>query len=226
MERGSGTSPRVRDGSCRGSAAQSVGMAAPGPALRIVPADEASVEDLRTVFGRRGAASRCWCQRFKLGRGEAFADFPVEERIERLREQAGLDHSGDGTTCGLVAHVDEEPVGWCAVEPRPAYVGLVRNNRVPWTGRDEDRADASVWAVTCLFVRAGHRRQGLSGELARAAVAHARERGARAVEAYPITTKRVIDEELLVGTERVFAEAGLTVVSRPTPRRLVMRIDF
>ncbi len=25
--------------------------------------------------------------------------------------------------------------GWCAVEPRTAYEGLVRNNRVPWVDR-------------------------------------------------------------------------------------------
>jgi len=34
-----------------------------------------------------------------------------------------------------------------------AYEGLVRNNRVPWEGRDEDEADAGVWAVTCPFTR-------------------------------------------------------------------------
>ena len=54
----------------------------------------------------------------------------------------------------------------------------------------------------------------------------ARERGARALEGYPIITKDVITEELHVGTEGVFAAAGLTVVSRPTLRRVVMRIDF
>ena len=54
----------------------------------------------------------------------------------------------------------------------------------------------------------------------------ARARGARALEGYPITIKQVISEELHVGTEGVFAGAGLTEVCRPTPRRVVMRIDF
>ena len=83
-------------------------------------------------------------------------------------------------TSGLVAYLDGEPVGWCAVEPRPAYTGLVRNNRVPWEGRDEAKDDDSVWAVTCLFTRAGYRKRGVSYELARAAADFARERGARA----------------------------------------------
>jgi hypothetical protein len=36
----------------------------------------------------------------------------------------------------------------------------------------------------------------------------------------------VIPEELQVGTEGVFADAGFTEVSRPTLRRVVMRVDF
>ena len=80
--------------------------------------------------------------------------------------------------------------------------------------------------MTCLFVRAGFRKRGVSRALARAAVASARERGARAIEAYPIVTKNVIAEELHVGTPSVFANAGLVEVGRPTLRRLVMRRDF
>jgi hypothetical protein len=32
--------------------------------------------------------------------------------------------------------------------------------------------------------------------------------------------------ELYVGSRSIFADAGFTEVSRPTPRRAVMRIDF
>ena len=72
----------------------------------------------------------------------------------------------------------------------------------------------------------GFRKRGVSRALAGAAVEFARARGARAVEAYPMTATDVIAEELHVGTEGVFAQAGFTEVSRPTLRRVVMRIDF
>jgi GNAT superfamily N-acetyltransferase len=196
------------------------------PAISVVPANEASWEDLQTIFGTRGAASTCQCQRYKLQRREAFRSFPAEVRAQRLREQTDCGHPESDTTSGLVAYLDGEPVGWCAVEPRTAFHGLVRNNRVPWEGRAEDKADDSVWAVTCLFTRAGFRKRGVSRALARAAVDFARERGARAIEGYPMTTKDALLEELHVGTESVFADAGLTEVSRPTLRRVVMRLDF
>jgi GNAT superfamily N-acetyltransferase len=196
------------------------------PAISVVPANEASCDDLQTVFGTRGQASRCQCQRYKLRPRESFRSFPVEERAHRLRQQTDCGHPEAGATSGLVAYLGGEPVGWCAVEPRTAYEGLVRNNRVPWADRAEDKTDDTVWAVTCLFTRAGFRKRGVSRALARAAVDFARARGARALEGYPMTTKDVILEELHVGTEGVFADAGFAEVSHPTPRRVVMRIDF
>ncbi len=201
-------------------------VTAQNPAISVVPANEASCEELQAVLGTRGAGATCQCQRYKLRPREAFRSFPVEERAFRLRRQTDCGNPGSDTTSGLVAYLDGEPVGWCAVEPRTAYEGLLRTFRVPWEGRDEDKADDSVWAVTCLFTRAGFRRRGISRALAAAAVDFARERGARAIEAYPITTRNVISEELHVGTDSTFAGAGFTEVSRPTLRRVVMRIDF
>ena len=201
----------------------------PPDGLTIVPANEASCEALQTVFGTRGAATHCQCQRYKLRPKEAFSKFPVKERARRLREQTLCGHPESETTSGLVALLDGEPVGWCAVEPRTAYIGLVRNNRVPWEGRDEDKADGSVWAVTCVFTRAGFRGRGIAHALAGAAVAFARSRGARAVESYPLLTKpgqRISWDEIHVGSRDMFAAAGFTQVSHPTLRRVVMRIDL
>jgi GNAT superfamily N-acetyltransferase len=194
--------------------------------LTIVPANESACEDLQLIFGSRGTGRVCQCQRYKLEPGESFGSVPVEERQLRLREQTDCGDPGSGTTSGLVAYLNDEPVGWGAVEPRPEYIGLVRVFRVPWEGRDEDRSDPTVWAVTCLFTRAGFRKRGVSKELAKASVDFARRGGARAVEAYPITTKQVIPEELHVGTLDTYLEAGFSVVSRPTKRRAVVRIDF
>lgn len=194
--------------------------------LSVRPANEVSWADLELIFGTRGPASRCWCQRFKLRRREYFAGFPAEERADRLRRQTDCGHPESGETSGIVAYLDGEPVGWCAVEPRTAYEGLVRNNRVPWADRAEDKTDDSVWAVTCFLARVGFRKRGVSRALARAAVEFARERGARAIEGYPIITGNAMLEELLVGTVNIFADAGFTEVSRPTLRRVVMRIDF
>lgn len=194
--------------------------------IYVVPANQTPCGDLRTVLGTRGPASRCQCQRYKLEPRESFAAVPAEVRADRLRQQTHCDDPDSPATSGLVAYLAGEPVGWCAIEPRLNYFGLTRVYKVPWQGRTEDPADGSVWAVTCLFTRAGFRRQGVSRALACAAVDFARDRGARALEAYPMTTTMAITEELHVGTYDTYAAAGLREVNRPTSRRAVMRIEF
>lgn len=197
------------------------------PPVTVVPANEATWEDIQAVFGTRGYASRCQCQYFKI-RDKDWKAVPTAERAFRLRQQTDCGYPDSETTSGLVAYVGGEPAGWCAVEPRSAYPRL-RYMRVPWSGRDEDIADDTVWAVTCFTVRVGRRRQGISRALARAAVDFARERGARALEGYPMIVDPGEDltwGELYVGARSIFADAGFAEVIQPTKRRVVMRIDF
>ena len=197
--------------------------------LTVVPANEAPWDDLQSVFGSRGEAPLCQCQRYKLRPKEAFSKFPAEERAARLLAQTQCGNPDADATTGLVAYLDGQPVGWCAVEPRTAYPGLLRVYRVPWEGRVEDKTDDSVWAVTCVFTRSGYRRRGISRALVRAAVEFARGRGARALEGYPMLVEPSQDitwGEMHVGSRSIFVDAGFEQVSHPTPRRVVMRIYF
>jgi GNAT superfamily N-acetyltransferase len=200
-----------------------------GDALTIVPANEASWEDLQAVFGPRGDPSRCHCQRYKMRFRESWASVGAATLAARFRVQTECGDPKAPSTSGLVAYLDGEPVGWCAVEPRAAYPRLLRDTRVPWVDRTEDKTDHRVWAVTCFVTRVGYRRRGVAYALARAAVDFARERGAQALEGYPMITepgREITWGELYVGSRSVFAAAGFTEVSHPTPRRVVMRIDF
>ena len=200
-------------------------MPSASPALRIVPANEASWEDLQAIFGTRGAASvlvpalqaasraRPSASSRSRSAPSGSASRPSAGFPERRRPAASSPTWTASPSAGAPSsHV--RPTPGCAQQPGP------------WIGRTEDKADATVWAVTCLFTRAGFRKRGISRALALAAVDFARDRGARALEAYPINTTDVIAEELHVGTVPTFADAGLTEVSRPTLRRVVMRIDF
>ncbi|MFD4675577.1 GNAT family N-acetyltransferase [Lentzea sp. NPDC058450] len=187
--------------------------------IRILPSEEVPWEDVEAVFD--GSEPRkCRCQRYKV-KGWIWRDSTLDERYEAQCSQAALGS-------GLVAYVDGEPAGWVAVEPRCGYAKLL-DMPIPWKGRTEDKDDPDVWAVTCFVVRKGFRRQGLTYELAAATVEHARSRGARAVEAYPMMAdpgKTVTWGELHVGARQVFEEAGFVQVTHPTKRRFVMRVDF
>jgi GNAT superfamily N-acetyltransferase len=195
--------------------------------LTVVPANKAAWTDLLAIFGVDGYPGRCYCQHFKT-RDRDRSSLTVDGRRNNLREQAGCGNSRARTTSGLVAYLGDEPVGWVAVEPRTAYLRLNRMRTV-WSGREEDKTDEGVWAVPCFVVRKGYRRRGITYALAAGTVDFAREHGARALEAYPMITtpgKEITWGELYVGTRQVFESAGFAEVSHPSPRRVVMRIDF
>lgn len=194
--------------------------------LTIVPANKASWDDITAIFGTTDQG-RCQCQRFKII-GWIWRDSTLEQRTAMLRAQTACGHPDSAITSGLVAYLDNEPAGWVAVEPRTAYPKL-RTTRIPWSGRHEDKDDAGIWAVTCFAVRKGYRGRGLTYPLAHATIDFARERGARALEAYPMITqpgKEITWGETHVGTRQVFEAAGFKEITRPTLRRVVMRIDF
>lgn len=194
--------------------------------LSFVPANEASWADIKAVFGTRGDAAQCWCQRYKSW--DIWSDLPREVLADRLYDDTSCGDPSAERTSGFVTYLDGEPVGWCAVEPRTAYPRLLRMP-IPWKGRTEDKTDDGVWAVTCFVVRVGYRRRGLSGAMAAAAVDFARSRGARVLEAYPMITtpgKEITWGELHVGSRSVFARAGFTEVTHPTLRRVVMRLEL
>ena len=194
---------------------------------RIVAANLADCRDLATLFGRRGAAATCQCQRYRLARGESFAGTPVGVRAQRLREQTACGDPASPTTSGLLAYLDDEPVGWCALAPRASYEGLVRNaNQTAWRGRAEDRGDPTVWAITCLFTGPGRRGQGIASALVKHAVTAARGRGAGSVEAYPITVAQTTWGEEHPGPLSIYLAAGFEVVHRPSARRAVVRVTF
>jgi GNAT superfamily N-acetyltransferase len=159
--------------------------------------------------------------------GREFFHGPPEVKQVMLREQTQCEIP-DVPTTGIVAYLGDEPVGWCAVEPRSNLFTTSRTP-VPWKGRTEDRTDPSVWAITCFTVRAGYRRRGIMKALALAAVDHARDGGARVVEGYPMVTVPGVEitwEELHVGSVSAFDEAGFELITAPTPRRKVMRLTL
>lgn len=195
--------------------------------LTIVPANEASWEEVEAIFGTTDYCGRCRCQALKVVPW-IWRDSTLDQRITALQEQTACGEPDARSTSGLVASLDGRPVGWVAVEPRTAYPKL-RTSRIPWSGRSEDKDDDGVWAVTCLVIRKGFRGRGLTYPLADATINFARSRGARALEAYPMITqpgKEITWGEMHVGARQVFQDAGFTEVSRPTVRRVVMRIDF
>lgn len=134
-------------------------------------------DDVAAVLGpRRPDANVCWCLSYRVPsklnnelRGPARGEYV-----------AGLVASD--LPPGVIAYDDGVPAGWAAIAPRAA-TSFERSRKIPRVD------DLPVWSLWCVRVRPGHRGRGISHDLIEGAVVFARERGAPAVEAYPLDNR-------------------------------------
>lgn len=168
---------------------------------------------------KRPDANVCWCLSYRLPSKEnrALVGPAREDRVTQLTEQGPL---------GVLAYDGDEVVGWAAVAPR-AETTFARSRKIP------DVDDIAVWSVWCIRVRPGHRQQGISHHLLRGAVEFARERGAPAIEGYPVDNngENVDLTMAYVGTRRLFERAGFVKVADTDSvldgfPRVLMRLDL
>lgn len=117
-----------------------------------------------------------------------------------------------GTPVGLLGYREGEPVAWCSIAPKETHRPLT----------DEDTGSGGVWSIVCFFVTRRLRSAGLSRQLLDAAIAHAREQGARAVEVYPVDPDS--PSYRFMGFVPLFATAGFRPIGRAGIRRHVMRL--
>jgi GNAT superfamily N-acetyltransferase len=161
------------------------------------------------LMDQGGPAGRCWCMYWRIG--ATYRRRPAQDNRDDFRKVVSA-----GPPPGLLAMHDGVALGWCQVTPREAVPGLER----AWRLRRVD--EVPVWAITCFYVRKGHRRQGVMSALIDSVVDHARTAGAPAVEAYPLDAA-VSPSSTGTGYAAAFAEAGFFEVARRTPERPIMR---
>ncbi|OAN38447.1 GNAT family N-acetyltransferase [Microbacterium sp. H83] len=188
-------------------------------AIEVRPATEFA--DVAALVGPKKPTSNvCFCLSYRIGSRENQA-LRGPARADRVRELCREDPPP-----GVIAYLEGEPVGWAALHPR-RETSFARNRLIPHVD------DLDVWSLWCIRVRPGHRKQGISHALVDGAVAYARERGAPAVEAYPVDNEgeKVNLTMAYVGTRRLFEKAGFEKAADTGSvldgfPRVLMRLDL
>ncbi len=147
------------------------------------------------LFAAKGCPGFCWCTPYR------FKDAQNLGREEKRNAMLRL--IAEETPIGVMAFDDDQPVGWCSVAPRATYVKLARSRTMPVI-------DEEAWTILCIFVRPGHRGQGLTRTLVAGAVRYAKDQGALVVEAYPWDTANLsgVGPARHWGHSKVYAAAG------------------
>ncbi len=172
--------------------------------LEIRPLTGETWDALASLFREGGDPRWCWCQHWRL-RSKDMAAAKVPQLRQRLHDQAASDEPP-----GLVAFDGERAVGWVSLGPRTDFERIVRSRVIPTI---DDRA---VWSIVCFAVSASARGQGLARALLDGAISYARERGAEALEAYPVSVaedEAIHPDSAFTGTLPMFERAGFTVVA-------------
>ena len=168
--------------------------------------------DLEKLLGPRGAGG-CWCMYWRVARSEFKAGLGAGNKraLRRLVD--------DGDVPGVLAYRDGEAVGWCSIAPRDEYASLNRSRTL------KPLDDERVWSIVCFYVDPRHRGEGLVATLIDGAVAWAKSRGARVIEAYPTVprTAALPPMSAYMGLPVHFERAGFDVAARPSPAKMVMR---
>jgi len=146
--------------------------------LAIHPLTPERWEDFERLFGPRGACGGCWCMTPRLTRAE------YERGKGEGHRRAMKAIVTGGEVPGVLGYRGGVAVAWCAVGPRAAYSQLARSRIL------KPVDDQPVWSIVCLFVAKDHRGGGVSTAMIEGAVAYARSRGARIVEAYPVEPRK------------------------------------
>ena len=184
--------------------------------VRIEPATRDRWNDVAAAFGRQASnPASCWCQRFRVHVAATNRDALWSE----------LDAAD--VPIGLLAYVDDMPVGWTRVVPRRTLPGVLNNRALRRILDDDDDA----WWVTCFVVRREYRGTGVGRALLAAAVDHARRNGASALAGHPVDVGRlqaskVSGSALFTGTLAMFKSAGFEEIGRTYRSRPVMRVDL
>ncbi|KJL22659.1 Acetyltransferase (GNAT) family protein [Microbacterium foliorum] len=187
--------------------------------IEVRPATE--FDDVAVLVGPKKPTSNvCFCLSYRIPSTENNR-LRGAQRADRVRELCHRDPPP-----GVIAYLDDEPVGWAAVHPRRDTT-FARNRLIPHVD------DLDVWSLWCVRVRPGHRKQGISHALIKGAVAQAKRLGAPAIEGYPVDNRgeKVNLTMAYVGTRGLFEAAGFTKAADTRSTldgfpRVLMRLDL
>lgn len=113
----------------------------------------------------------CYCHFYHFaGKNKKFFKRTAEENRNTSKELILT-----GKMNGLIAYLDEKPVGWCNVNSKDNYA------KIPY----EEKSKAKIASLICFVVAPSHRKQGIARKLLRFACSSSQNNGYDLIEVYP-----------------------------------------
>jgi ribosomal protein S18 acetylase RimI-like enzyme len=187
--------------------------------LNVRPLTPERWPDLEALFNAKGCsvARNCWCMYYRRSGTRGALPTGITHAQANRAELRALVDSGEPP--GLVGYIGREPVGWVSLGPREAYAKLRRSPVL------KPVDDQPVWSIVCFVVPADFRGRGVARALLDGAIAYAKKRGVKLLEAYPVDKPaRASDDSMWFGAKSMYDAAGFEEVARRKPQRPVVRL--
>lgn len=170
---------------------------------------------IEELFGSNGACGGCWCQAWRIEKGENWKDIQGDTAKRRFKK--GITKE---TTFGIIAFDGDKPVGWCNFGPRNSYP---RINRARTLKCDDAEL---VWSIPCFFVKNKYRGKGVATAMLNHALKALKKKKVKIAEGYPTKPDKngiYITGFAWTGTISMFEKAGFFIAGNPDGGKRRMR---
>src|SRR5438552_3736219 len=107
--------------------------------IKFQPLTSTNWQQFEHLMGEKGGCGGCWCMTFRLSSKE-FAANKYDGNKKSMKKLID-----ENKPAGLIASLNNEPVGWIAMAPREDYIKIENSRSFKRTD------DKPVWSITCFF---------------------------------------------------------------------------
>ncbi|MFX0106014.1 MAG: GNAT family N-acetyltransferase [Candidatus Hodarchaeota archaeon] len=109
-----------------------------------------------------------------------------------------------GKMNGLIAYLDEKPVGWCNINSKENFA------RIPF----EEELNDKIASLICFIIAPSYRKQGIARQLLRYVCSNFKAKGFDLIEAYPRKGKNLSDAHSYRGPFSLYTSEGFTIYKK------------
>ncbi len=170
--------------------------------IKFLPLCSSNLNDFEMLFNSCDQCKECWCMNHRLD--------PKDVLIGEAAKMANRKLVNEDKIFGILAYLDEECIGWCAVDPLKNQLGhdYCLEKGIP--------DDLKPWSIHCVYIKPSARGKGISAGLVNSALKLAKQNGAKEVYSFPIPEENISkfpkDEAEFSGRSSTFRKLGFSKI--------------
>jgi ribosomal protein S18 acetylase RimI-like enzyme len=150
-----------------------------------------------TAFSDNPDWAKCYCHFYHFaGTNKKFS-----KRTPGKNRKSSKELILSGKMNGLIAYLDEKPVGWCNLNSKENFA------KIPY----EEESNYKIISLVCFVIAPSYRKQGIARQLLKYACSSSKEKGYDLIEVYPRKGEDLSDAHSYRGPFSLYTSEGFTI---------------